>query len=295
MSNKTTEHLHECAIGLDQRPAHEIGAILIESQVNAAVAVRGAIKEICEGASAMARAILGGKRIYYTAAGSSGLMAAADAQELGGTFSISEDQLRILMAGGLPQGVTMPGETEDDTESLARDLANLEKDDVVIAVSASGSTPFTMAAARIAKSAGATVIGIANNRGAELLRLADHPILLETPPEVISGSTRMGAGTAQKIALNTLSSLMAVELGHVHDGMMVNLHADNFKLQARAQNIVQQIAEVPQATASDALEAAGGDVKSAVLIAAHGLSPETAATLLNETRGHLRPAMGKST
>jgi len=292
--DKMTENLHESAKGLDQRPASEIGAILVEGQVSAAKAVQGAMNEVCAGASAMAQAIQNGKRIYYVAAGSSGLMAAADAQELGGTFSIPENQLQILMAGGLPKGVEMPGGTEDDTEGLERDLSDLEENDVVIAVSASGSTPFTLEAARIANASGAIVIGIANNRGAELLALADHPILLETPPEVVSGSTRMGAGTAQKIALNALSTLMAVGLGHVHDGMMVNLHADNIKLRNRARGIVQQIAGVPHVTASDALDAADGHVKPAVLIAAHGLSPETAEALLIETNGHLRPAMGQS-
>lgn len=291
----TTEHLHGSAAGLDQRPPAEIAALLADGQVAAATSVQRSIPAICSGAAAMARSIEAGGCLHYIAAGSSGLMAAADAQELGGTFSIPAHQLRIHMAGGLPKGVEMPGGTEDDTDGLATTLADLCAADTVIAVSASGSTPYTVAAARIAKSKKAAVIGIANNRGAELLALADQAVLLETPPEVLSGSTRMGAGTAQKIALNMLSTLMAVHLGHVHDGMMVNLHADNIKLRARARGIVAQIASVSDAAADAALDAANGNVKAATLIAARGLAYDDAMALLEKTNGHLRPALGRST
>ncbi len=242
----------------------------------------------------MARTINAGACLHYAAAGSSGLMAAADAQELGGTFSIPAAQLRIHMAGGLPMGVEMPGDTEDATDGLAAAMAELSEKDTMIAVSASGSTPYTIEATRIAKSKGATVIGIANNAGSDLLNMADHAVLLATPPEVLSGSTRMGAGTAQKIALNTLSVLMAVHLGHVHDGMMVNVHADNIKLRARACGIVAQIAGVPETAARDTLDAAGGHVKTAVLMAATGLARDAAQARLKDTHGHLRPALERT-
>ncbi len=287
-----TEHLHGNAKGLDQRPVAEIASLLADGQVAAADAVARAIPDICAGSEAMAQTIGAGGVLHYAAAGSSGLMAAADAQELGGTFSVPPKQLRIHMAGGLPTGVEMPGDTEDDVQGLGAAFAALSAKDTVIAVSASGSTPFTVAAAKIAKDKGAELIGIANNGGSELLKLADHKVLLETPPEVLSGSTRMGAGTAQKIALNMLSTLMAVRLGHVHDGMMVNLHADNIKLRGRACRIVMQIAAVSEGAAKDALDAAGGDVKTAVLMAAKGLAPDAARALLNKTNGHLRPALG---
>jgi N-acetylmuramic acid 6-phosphate etherase len=289
-----TENLHERAEGLDRLPLHEVATILAEAQINAASAVRASTASICNGAAAMAKTLRNGGRIHYIAAGSSGLMAAADAQELGGTFSIPASQLRIHMAGGLPTGVEMPGGTEDDTIGLMVALSDLTSDDVVIAVSASGSTPFTTAAAQIALGHQAVVIGIANNAGSELLEMADHPILLETPPEVLSGSTRMGAGTAQKIALNILSTLMAVELGHVHDGMMVNLHADNKKLRQRANSIVQKIASSTEQVATRALDAAGGDVKVAVLMAANDISQAAAVHLLEQTDGHLRTALERS-
>ncbi|MEM9524571.1 MAG: N-acetylmuramic acid 6-phosphate etherase [Pseudomonadota bacterium] len=290
-----TEQLHEDAFGLDTRPANEIAALLAQGQADAALAPGRALGAIAGAAAAMARSIRAGGTLHYVAAGSSGLMAAADAQELGGTFSIPSDQLRIHVAGGLPTGVEMPGDTEDDTDEIAAALIDAGVTDSLITVSASGRTPYTLAAARIAKKKGATVIGIANNAGAPLLGLSDHAILLGTPPELLSGSTRMGAGTAQKIALNMLSTLMAVILGHVHDGMMVNVRADNIKLRRRATGIVAKIANVTAARAEDALKAAEGEVKPAVLIAARDLTARDARALLAETDGYLRAALARIT
>ncbi len=291
MSTAATEQLHAKSRGLDARSLAEVAQILAQSQAGAAQAPLGALEGICSGAQAMARALSAGGVLHYVAAGSSGLMAAADALELGGTFSIPAAQLRVHMAGGMPTGVEMPGGTEDETAELERALAGLSGRDVLIGVSASGSTPYTVAGARLAKARGAQVIGIANNPDVALLALADHPILLATPPEVISGSTRMGAATAQKIALNMLSTLMAIELGHVHDGMMINLRADNIKLRARARQIVTRIAEVDEEAADRAIAAAEGNVKCAILIAAGASDLSDATARLEEASGRLRPAL----
>ena len=291
MAVKATEQLHPYADGLDERPAVEIATLLSDAQIQAAETTRKASAAIAEASTTMARTILSGGSLHYVAAGSSGLMAAADAQELGGTFSIPSTQVHIHMAGGLPTGVEMPGETEDETAELDNALQFLSDTDTVIGISASGTTPFTLAGARMAKAKGAVVIGIANNVDSALLEMSDHPILLETPAEVLSGSTRMGAGTAQKFALNMLSTLMAVELGHVHNGMMVNLRADNTKLKERATGIVAEIANVPRERAAQAVTQASGRIKVAVLIAVGQVSPDQAAHLLNETSGHLRPAL----
>lgn len=290
-----TEQLHAEAHGLDERPLKSVASILISGQITAAQAVAAAAEQIALGAQAMANTISAGGVLYYIAAGSSGLMAAADAQELGGTFSIPPEQLRILMAGGLPTGVEMPGDTEDDIEGLQEGLSGLSGKDTVIAVSASGTTPYTLEAAKIAKAAGATLIGIANNQGSALLLASDVAIALQTPPEVLSGSTRLGAGTAQKIALNSLSTAMAVALGHVHDGMMVNVRADNIKLRARAAGIVSRIASVDAKAAEAALETAGGDVKIATLIAAGSISLSEAQERLLAAKGRLRAALARGT
>ena len=292
---RTTEQLHPKAIGFDALSLEEAAAILADSQAAAAETVRATLAPISAGAKAMAATIRMGGTLRYAAAGSSGLMAAADALELGGTYSIPAAQIRIHMAGGQPTGVEMPGDTEDETEALAAQMADISELDTVIAVSASGSTPYTLAAAKLARDAGAQVIGIANNDGSPLLEMADHRVVLPTPPEVIAGSTRMGAGTAQKIALNMLSTLMAVELGHVHDGMMVNLKADNIKLRERARGIVARAANSSADQAADALNATGGDVKSAVLLAAGAHSADHAKSLLTDSNGHLRPALRQLT
>ena len=173
MPIKTTEDLHDCAAGLDQRPPADIAALLAHGQVAAAAAVQAAIPAICTGAEAMARTIASGGSLHYAAAGSSGLMAAADAQELGGTFSIPPEQVHIHMAGGLPSGVEMPGGTEDEIDGLSQSMAGITDQDCVIAVSASGTTPYTLAATRLAKSKGAAAIGIANNGGSALLEMVD--------------------------------------------------------------------------------------------------------------------------
>lgn len=293
MVKPQTEALHDMAKGLDTRPLTDVARVLAQGQIAAAEVVIEATSAIAEGAAAMANSIRLGGVLHYVAAGSSGLMAAADAQELGGTFSIPSAQLRIHMAGGLPTGVEMPGDTEDATDTLKASLTDLSSRDTVVAVSASGSTPYTLAAAQIARSSGATIVAIANNAGSALLDIADHPIGLATPPEVISGSTRMGAGTAQKVALNMLSTLMGIRLGHVHDGMMVNVRADNIKLRARAQSMVCQIANVEQPAAEAALELTQGEVKPATLVAATGLSVEQAHQILRETEGNLRAALAR--
>lgn len=286
-----TEALHDQALGLDTRHPQEVATLLAEGQISAASSVLGAVGALCEGARIMASSIRVGGTLHYIAAGSSGLMAAADALELGGTFSIPGNQVRIHMAGGIPTDAEMPGDTEDDIEGLDQDLGLLGPADTAICVTASGSTPYTLQGAKLAKSHGAKVIGVANNSGAQLFECCDCSVLIETPPELISGSTRMGAGTAQKIALNMLSTLMAIELGHVHDGMMVNLRVDNIKLRNRAASIVACIADVSPDVAEEAVQAADGDVKSAVLHASGAASFEQARALLSDTGGHLRPAL----
>ncbi|TLP48252.1 N-acetylmuramic acid 6-phosphate etherase [Cohaesibacter sp. CAU 1516] len=286
-----TETRHRSAIGLEIQPPLDIATILANGQIEAAKAIEAAKPAICDGSAAMARQFLAGGKLIYAAAGSSGLMALADASELGGTFGIDTAKIRILMAGGIPTNGDMPGNTEDDSSSLTQALSDLSDRDCLIAISASGSTPYTLEAAHIAKNAGTYVIGIANNPGSPLLGQSNCPILLPTPPEVISGSTRMGAATAQKMALNMLSTMMAIHLGHVHDGMMINLKADNIKLRQRARIIVQTIAQTSEDDATNALETAQGNVKQAILLCAGISDKAEAEALLSRHDDHLRAAL----
>ncbi|RWX62956.1 N-acetylmuramic acid 6-phosphate etherase, partial [Mesorhizobium sp. M2A.F.Ca.ET.039.01.1.1] len=190
---------------------------------------------------------------------------------------------------------TLAGGPEDDTEeaSSAVAAAAIGKGDCLIAISASGSTPYAVQALQDARSRGAATIAIANNRGAALFKQADVAILLETPPELIAGSTRMGAGTAQKIALNMLSTLAAIHLGHVHDGYMVNLTADNIKLRDRAVRMVAAISGKSRDDAARLLEKSGGVVKTAILLAAGAANADAAEKILEGTGQKLRPALSE--
>ena len=292
MTARGTEGLNDQAKGLDTRSPREILALLSSAQQQAAKAVDGALDAIALASSIAAEAVTSGNKLVYAGAGSSGLMAMADALELPGTFSIPKSRIAILVAGGLSALTDLAGASEDDVERARDDARQIEAGDCVICVSASGSTPYAVAVAEAAKARGARVVAIANNPGAQLFEGADAAILIETLPEMVSGSTRMGAGTAQKIALNMLSTMMAVRLGHVHDGYMVNLRADNIKLQKRAARIVAEIAGIDIEAAGPLIEAASGSVKIAILLAAGAQDKNSAEAMLRESGQSVRRALG---
>ncbi|MFV0361090.1 N-acetylmuramic acid 6-phosphate etherase [Tropicimonas sp.] len=293
MNRRTTEELHPDAPGLDTRPLPEVAEVLLAGQKAAIGSIMRAGDALARGAELMAGAIRAGRNLHYVAAGSSGLMALADASELGATFGLDADRVNISMAGGVPTGAHMPGDTEDDVAAARAAAGRVSSGDVVIALSASGTTPYPLAFLDVARQRGGRTIAIANNEGAPMFDGADVAILLATPPEVIAGSTRMGAGTAQKVALNVMSTLMGVALGHVHDGMMVNLRADNAKLRQRAAGMVARIAAVSPDRAQACLAESGGAVKPAVLLAAGVGSPAAAGELLEQSGGRLRAALAR--
>lgn len=286
-----TEILRDEAVGLDLRPDPEILESLLDAQKAALDSVGGCLPAIAQGASILADTVRQGGRIYYAAAGSSGLMGLADGAELPGTFGLPQSAIAICMAGGIPTGAEMPGHTEDDTEAASIASAQLTSTDAVIAISASGSTPYPVQFSKAARQAGAKTVCIANNQNAQLFEFADCSIFLNTPPEIIAGSTRMGAATAQKAVLNMMSTLMGIRLGHVHDGMMVNVVADNQKLRRRAEGIIRKIVGVSEDAASQALARSSGNLKQAILLAAGAATPEQAEALLAHCDGQLRPAL----
>ncbi|MGK6314411.1 N-acetylmuramic acid 6-phosphate etherase [Neorhizobium sp. DT-125] len=291
MSSNATEARHGKAEGLDMFAPAEILRLLASGQQEAAKTVDSAIPSIARAADLAAATLRSGGKLVYAGAGSAGLVAIADALELPGTYGIAPEQITVLFAGGLSATVDLPGGPEDDAALGARDAHIVGAGDCVICVSASGSTPYTVAVADVAKARGAKLVAMANNAGARLLEGADVAILLETPPEVIAGSTRMGAATAQKIAFNMLSTLTAVKLGHVHDGHMVNLRADNDKLRIRAARMVAEIAGIGFEEARAWMDAAGGSVKVAVLLAAGAADADAARALLTRSGHVLRLAL----
>ena len=291
MTRPSTESIPAAASGIDTLSDTEILTRLHQGQIDAVASVTEALPEIAEGARCMSKALMDGGSLIYAGAGSSALMAAADAMELAGTFGIDAERVQILMAGGLPRNAHMPGNTEDDTEEADKAAQIISANDAIVVVTASGSTPYAVEIAKAAHHRGAKTICMANNCDASIFEHATVSICLPSGGEIIGGSTRMGAGSAQKSALNMMSTLMGIHLGHVHDGMMVNLKADNEKLKARALGMVCNIASVPMEEANRCLEAAEGLVKPAVLLAAGAESIQQANQLLEQAKGNLRAAL----
>jgi N-acetylmuramic acid 6-phosphate etherase len=265
---------------------------LIESQMAAVAAVRPALSAIKSAAEAIQARLSGDGRLIYVGAGTSGRLAVQDGAELIPTFNWPQDRLLLLMAGGKDALLRSAEGAEDEVDQAARLMRQnrVGSTDVVIAVAASGTTPFTVACMREAKRRGALVIGIANNRSTPVLLEADCSIWLDTGPEPIAGSTRMKAGTAQRVALNLLSTLVMIRLGRVHEGLMVDMQAINAKLIGRSENILRRLSGRSEGEVRDALQRAGGNVKKGLLIL-HGCTAEQADALREEAGGRLRTAL----
>jgi N-acetylmuramic acid 6-phosphate etherase len=278
--------------GLDVWDPGDILDALIESQLAAVAATRAARLNLQRAALAMEVRLRFRGRLVYVGAGTSGRLAVQDGAELMPTFSWPEQRLVLLMAGGneaLLKSVEGAEDEVDRAERLIREHV-VDGKDVVIAVAASGTTPFTLACLREAKRRGALTIGIANNADTPILEESDHPIWLDTGAEPIAGSTRLKAGTAQKIALNLLSTLLMILLGRVYDGLMVDVQAVNEKLVRRSEDMLVRLSCCSRESARDALKRAHGSVKLAVMLL-HGCDPKRAIQLLEQSRGHLRAAL----
>jgi N-acetylmuramic acid 6-phosphate etherase len=274
-------------------PTEEGLAAMLDNQFAAFAAVRQAIPALAAATTAAADRLRDSGRLIYTGAGASGRLAVQDGVELYPTFGWPVDRLVYLVAGGEPALTRSIEGAEDDIAAGAHQAAalNLTSNDVTVAVAASGTTRYTNAVQHTARAAHALTIALANNPDAPLLQTADHPVLLHTGPEFLAGSTRMTAGTAQKIALNLLSTRLMTELGRVYQGHMVDMVASNAKLIDRAHRMIAAITSVPLPRAVAAWDEAGGSVKIAVLML-DGLSQTDAATRLADAAGrldHARP------
>lgn len=287
-----TEHISPRFVDLDSWSSREMIAAMYEGQLSAAAAVRGALDAIAAAADDAVAALRRGGRIVYVGAGTSGRIGVQDGAELPPTYDWPPDRLVFAMAGGLGALLQSVEGAEDDADEGARTMAaaGIGPDDVVIGIAASGTTPYTIAALRAATAAGAVTVAIANNPDAPLFAAARHRILAETGTEVIAGSTRMKAGTAQKIVLNLFSTTVMVRLGRVYRGLMVHMQARNAKLRRRA---VAMVAEIVGCAAEDTarhVDAADGDVKIAVLLG-FGLARRDAVDLLARHERNLRAAV----
>ena len=296
MPTTATEEKSERYGSVETWSDEAILSAIVDGQQAAVAACRAAVPALSRAAELLAATWAAGGRIAYAGAGSSGLIGLLDALELPGTYGMEMERLPVLLAGGAASLTHLDAGSEDDPAAAAADVeaAGIGPGDVVLTVSASGSTPSTVAVARLARERGAKVVGIACNRSAPLLDAADVAVAIATGPELVAGSTRMNAGTAQKCAFNMLSTLTAMRLHHVYDGMMVNVRAENAKLKSRAAGIVARASGADEATARAALEATDGAVKAAVLVA-RGASPSAAADLIASRGGDLRAALAAQT
>lgn len=289
-----TEQISERYVDLDSWSTDEMVEAMYEGQLAAAAAVRSALPAITAAVEDAAPALKRGGRLVYIGAGTSGRIGVQDGSELPPTYDWAPERLVFLMAGGLTALVQATEDAEDKEDIGAQSIvdAKVGADDVVIAVAASGTTPFTIGALRTASTAGAVTIAVANNPGAPLFDVARHPILVDTGKEVIAGSTRMQAGTAQKIVLNLISTSVMVKLGRVYRGMMVNMRARNAKLKKRAERMVSHIVGCSIEDAVQFVAQADGDVKIAVLLG-FGVEKSDAAAALQRHDGNLRSAIGE--
>jgi N-acetylmuramic acid 6-phosphate etherase len=279
---------------IDSWPTDIAVEAMLEGQLGAAAAVRSQIGTIAAAAEAAAVRLGSTGRLVLAGAGTSGRIAVQDGVELGPTFGWPDTRTLFLMAGGMESLAHSVERAEDDATEARTALAagGVGPQDVVIGVAASGRTPFTIAVLEASREAGALTIAIANNPGTPLLDTADFALVLDTGSEAIAGSTRMKAGTAQKIALNLLSTAIMLRLGRVYRGLMVDMVISNAKLLDRARRMVEDIAAVSPDLAAAALRAADGSIKAAVLIA-RGLTRVGADDCLARNGGTLRRALAE--
>ena len=265
---------------------------MIGGQFAAVAAVRAALPEIERAALGIEQRLKEKGRLVYAGAGTSGRLAVQDGAELMPTFSWPRERLLLLIAGG-DEAMVRAVEGAEDEVGHATELVSchhINADDVLIAVAASGTTPFTLSCLREAKRRGAYTVGIANNGDTPIRREAEQGIFLDTGAEPIAGSTRMNAGTAQRITLNLLSTLVMIRLGRVYRGLMVDMQAANIKLSKRKTAMVGFLTGKEEGEAETALQLAGGEVKIAVLLF-YGYDVETAADALRRAGGRLRQAI----
>jgi len=280
--------------GLDIWDSEEILTALWEGQMSAIASVRQAIPNLAAAAEDAAERLRERGRLVYVGAGASGHLAIQDGLEMPQTFGWPPERLVLIMAGGERARLSPLGQAEDDAEAGFADInvRSINSDDVVVGVAASGTTRYTVNALEVARKLGALTVALANNPDTPLLAAADHAILLPTGAEVIAGSTRMGAGTAQKAALNMFSTLLMTRLGHVHDGLMVDVVIDNDKLVGRGVQMLSHITGAEAEQSRQALEQNHNNLKVAALVLS-GCDSTQAETVLQSAKGVLRKALAR--
>ena len=293
LSRLDTEQANAASRELDTKSALEIASIINAEDKKVAIAVERVLPQVAKAIDWVAGALRGGGRLIYIGAGTSGRIAALDAAECPPTFNTQPRMVQFVMAGGAK---ALAGAIEADEDSRKLGIQELRrrkpnKKDVVVGLAASGRTPFTVAALEYARQVGAKTIAITSNPRTPITKAAELSIVVETGPEVVAGSTRMKAGTAEKIVLNMISTGAMVRLGYVYGNLMVNLHRKNSKLAERSIGIVQRALGLDSKASVVALKRAGNSVPVAIVMSNASVSLAIAQQALAQSAGHVRNAV----
>ncbi|MEU3609296.1 N-acetylmuramic acid 6-phosphate etherase [Streptomyces sp. NPDC035033] len=293
LATLTTEAFRPELAEIDRLSTLEIAEIMNGEDRTVPAAVARALPAIAAAIDATAERMARGGRLLYLGAGTAGRLGVLDASECPPTFNTDPEQVTGLIAGG-PSAMVKAVEGAEDSKELAAadlDALGVGPDDTVVGVSASGRTPYAIGAVEHARAAGALTIGLSCNADSALAAAAEHGIEVVTGPELLTGSTRLKAGTAQKLVLNMISTITMIRLGKTYGNLMVDVRASNEKLQARSRRIVALATGAPDERIEAALAAAGGEVKNAILIILADVDAATAARRLKDSDGHLRAAL----
>ncbi|HKW25844.1 MAG TPA: N-acetylmuramic acid 6-phosphate etherase [Terriglobales bacterium] len=296
ISRLRTEARNSAAARLDTSSSLEIARLINAEDARVAPAVRRTLPQIARSINLIATSLERGGRLIYVGAGTSGRIAALDAAECPPTFNTNPRMVQFVMAGGT-KALGAAVEANEDSRALGRrNMAAKKpgKHDVVVAIAASGRTPYTVAALEYARRQGAKTVAVTCNRNSALSKAADISIVVEVGPEVVAGSSRMKAGTAQKMVLNMLSTGAMARLGYVYGNLMVNVHLKNRKLVQRGISILENAAEVDEGQARRTLRLAGNRVPVALVMLQAGVGPREAENCLRSAKGHVRKAIASA-
>ncbi|KEZ53800.1 N-acetylmuramic acid 6-phosphate etherase [Metabacillus indicus] len=293
MNKRATEEKNIRTSAIDEMTSYEMVKLMHQEDTAISAAVEKALPKIAEAADEIVARWNKGGRVFVIGAGTSGRVGMLDAVELGPTFSVEEDRWTAIVSGG-NEAMWMPlEETEDDEHAIREELKShsLAEQDCVIGITASGSTPFAVSGLDYAKQAGACAISISNNEHSVISKIADVAIELTTGPEVIRGSTRLKAGTSQKIALNMISTSVMIQLGKVYENEMADMKLINRKLKKRAELILAETTGIDEETAGLTMEKTQYNLKEAIFMTVTHASREEAGLYIHEAQGRLKQAI----
>jgi N-acetylmuramic acid 6-phosphate etherase len=293
LSNLTTEQRNDESMQIDQLSTLEVLKLINKEDRTVADAVQHALPQISAAVEAIYHSLKNGGRLFYTGAGTSGRLGVIDAAECPPTFSTEPNLVQAIIAGGDKAILVAVEGAEDSIELGASDLQklNFSRKDVVVGIAASGRTPYVIGALNFAKSIGAETISLSCNQNSDISKFANYPIEVIVGPEVLTGSTRMKAATAQKMVLNMLSTTVMIKLGKVYENLMVDVKASNQKLIERAKNIVMTVTKADEKMASEVLEKTNYEVKPAIVMIKADVSYEEAIKAIDLADGMVRKAI----